>query len=601
MFDLESLFKSLVDTANEGVWETPEKFPWLVGLLLIAGIFITFRMGWINVRYFMHAINVIRGKYDNPDDDGDINHFQALTTALSATVGIGNIAGVATAIHYGGPGVIFWLWVSGIFGMTLKYAECTLSMHFRTFDKKGNAAGGPMYYIERGLGKNWKWMAIAFALLAIVCSFGSGNMNQANTVAVSADADFNIPDWIVGLFLALVVGSVIIGGIKRIGAVTSRLMPFMAIIYTLGAMTILVANAELLPGLVSRIVTEAFNPTASYAGAAAGLWHLTLLWGVKRALFSNEAGQGSAPIAHAAAKTKEPVREGAVAMVGPFIDTLTICTLTGLVILCAGVWDDKKDDEFELDLDKIDAYVCPAEGEPAVTDADIHLEIPELDENGNPVLDEDGEPVLVDKIEEFEGTVSVENGYAPGVLFAINDGFIEEARLYSDGKPYSGPFTIAREEFEFGPLTMDKVSLSGAEGESLHLDVKGRAFQNSSALTAFAFRECFERSFGWGEFGNIIVTICVFLFGISTMISWSYYGDRCVVYLFGVQYVMIYRIIYVCFSFLGATLALETVWAYGDLALGLMSVPNLIAVLLLSPVLVKLSKDYFSREHKTYK
>jgi len=563
----EKIFRDIVEKGNEYVWETPELFPWLVTLLLLSGIFITFRMGWINVRYLKHAFDVIRGRYDNPEDEGDINHFQALTTALSATVGIGNIAGVATAIHYGGPGVLFWMWLSGIFGMTLKYAECSLSMHYRTFDENGNASGGPMYYIEKGLGSGWKWMAVTFAFLAIVCSFGSGNMNQANSVAVSADADFNIPDYAVGIFLAFVVGIVIIGGIKRIGAVSSRLMPFMAIVYVLGTLCILFSKFDELPGLVALIFEEAFTPSASFAGMAAGVWHLTLLWGIKRALFSNEAGQGSAPIAHAAAKTKEPIREGVVAMVGPLIDTLTICTLTGLVILSTGVWTDKKDDEISLDLDKVSVYEIPEEG--ALVDADLHDESIEL--------------------EDFQGSTTVVGGKAPALAFAINDALVDDVLLYSDGELYTGP------------LAIDEQAITGEEGVSLSVDIHGKAIQNSSALTAYAFRVGFEEAFGWGFLGNLIVTLSVVLFAVSTMISWSYYGDRCVVYLFGARYVTLYRLIYVCFTFLGSVLALETVWLYGDLALGLMSVPNLIAVVLLSPILVKLTKDYFSREHKRYK
>ena len=565
---LQTLFKTFVDKGNEYVWETPAIFPWLVALLLLAGIYITFRMGWVNVRYLGHALGAIRGRYDNPADEGDINHFQALTTALSATVGIGNIAGVATAIHYGGPGVIFWMWISGIFGMSLKFAECSLSMNYRTFDAAGNASGGPMYYIERGLGRHWKWMAVVFAFLAIVCSFGSGNMNQANTVAISADADFDLSCYVVGIVLALIVGIVIIGGIKRIGAVSSRLMPFMAVVYVAGALCVLFAKIESLPGILATICSEAFTPSAGFGGAAAGVWNLTLLWGIKRALFSNEAGQGSAPIAHAAAKTKEPIREGLVAMLGPLVDTLTICTITGLVILSTGVWDKKKDDRLVLNLNKIELYALPADGRP-LSDRDLH--------------DPEREPEL------FQGTTAVEKGVAAGVAFAVNDALIDGARLTSSGAPYTGP------------LTVDGTAVNGAEGRSLDLDVEGRAIQNSSALTAFAFRKGFDEAFGLGGLGNLIVTISVFLFAISTMISWSYYGDRCVEYLFGVRYVMVYRAVYVGFTFLGAVLALETVWAYGDLALGLMSVPNLIAVLLLSPVLARLAKDYFSREHARYK
>lgn len=561
---LESILKSLVDTINKYIWESPTELPWLVILLLGTGIFITFRMGWINVRYFRHAVDVLRGRYDNPKDAGDINHFQALTTALSATVGIGNIAGVATAIHYGGPGTIFWLWMSGIFGMTLKYSECALSMHYRIFDEKGNASGGPMYYIERGLGRRWKWMAVLFAVMAIVGSFGTGNMNQSNTVAVSAAADFNAPDWSVGLIMATLVSLVILGGIRRIGSVSSRLMPTMAVIYILGALYILFSHLPELPSLFITIVSDAWKPKAAFGGTAAGVWSLTLVWGIKRAVFSNEAGQGSAPIAHAAAKTKEPVREGVLAMIGPFIDTLVICTLTGLVIVVTGVWNQKKEDFRFLDANKIEIFT-----DPGFTVDDNYLHEP----NGAPLV-------------PFSGTTQIDSGKAVGVLFVADDGLIENPALIKEGKLYSGLFSLKGNVIEDG------------EGKTLRLNIQGKMLQHSSALTAWAFQLGFKRV---GKFGNYIVTISVFLFALSTIISWSYYGDRCVEYLFGVKYVIVYRIIYICFVYLGAVLALETVWAYGDMALGSMCVPNLIAVLLLSPKLVDLTRDYFSREHKRYR
>ncbi len=554
-------FESFVDKGSKYVWETPEAFPWLVALLLAAGVFTTFRMGWVQVRELRHAIDVIRGRYDNPADEGDINHFQALSTALSATVGIGNIGGVAIGIHYGGPGILLWLWISGIFGMALKYAECTLSMNYRTFDKKGNASGGPMYYIERGLGKRWKWMAVLFAFLTIVCSFGSGNMNQANTVAISAADDFGVPDWAVGLVLASIVALVILGGIKRIGAVSSRLMPFMTIVYVTAALLILFINVERLPGVFKEIFDQAFSPEAKLGGTALGIWHFTMMWGIRRALFSNEAGQGSAPIAHAAAKTKEPVREGVVAMVGPLVDTIIVCTMTGLVIILAGVWDIKKDTTMFLEPDKITVMVDPGF---EVDDSYLHKK--------------DVEP-----LQEFTGTRTVTDGKADGLLYEVNHGLIEDATLIRDGEPYTGPMTI------------EGTSVTGRDGESLNLEISGRMLLSSSALTAWAFQVGFEPVAPWG---NLIVTFAVFLFALSTVISWSYYGDRCVEYLFGVKYVMLYRTIYCCFTYIGAVTALETVWAYGDLALGCMSAPNLVAIILLSPVLVRISKDYFSREHK---
>ena len=565
--ELEALFKEFVDKGVDLIWKTPEAFPWIIALLLGAGIFVTFRLGWINIRKFKHAVDAIRGRFDNPKDSGDINHFQALSTALSATVGIGNIAGVALAIHYAGPGIIFWLWVSGLFGMSLKYAECTLSLNYRTFDSEGKVSGGPMYTMERGLGGKWKILAVLFAVFAVFCSFGTGNMNQANTVAVTAASDLGIPGWIVGAFLAGTAGLVIIGGIKRIGAVSSRLMPAMAILYTLGALTILLSEPTRLPGLFGTILSQAFSPTAAFGGTAVGAFSFTLLWGIRRALFSNEAGQGSAPIAHAAARTEEPVREGTVAMLGPFVDTIVICTMTGLVVVGTGVWNQKYHQVRPLELNKFEIKAAP---EKPVTDRDLHLE--------HPV-----------ELKDFSGTFQVREGKAPALLFLVNDAFVDGCRLLHDGKYYDGKLTLKNQR------------LTDAGGRGINLYIEGDMLLSSSALTARAFRMGFEKALGLGWLGNLIVTISVILFGLSTIISWAYYGDRCMEYLFGVKYTRIYHVIYVIFTYMGAVLALETVWAYGDLAMGMMATTNLISVLALTPVLVRLTKDYFSKEHTFYK
>ena len=551
---IEPILRKIVDYANSYIWTFPKSFPWLVALLLLAGIYITFRMRWINVRKFPHALNVIRGKYDNPEDSGDINHFQALSTALSATIGIGNIAGVALGIHYGGPGVLLWLWISGVFGMTLKYAECTLSLRYRTFDTRGRASGGPMYYIERGLGGRWRWMAILFAALAIISSFGIGCMNQSNTVSVSAVSEFGAPDWVVGLILAFLVGMVILGGIKRIAAVSSRLMPVMTILYVSGALFILVSHSQELPGIFYSIISEALQPKAAFGGTAAGVWHFTMMWGIKRALFSNEAGMGSAPIAHAAAKTREPAREGVVAMIGPFVDTLLVCTLTGLVILSAGVWEKKKQDSIPVDLNKI--HVLDARGV-----------------DGSAL----NESQRIHAMHAFQGSVTVSMGISE-LVWEVNDGLVENPVILQGGTPYTGILIIQGNQ------------ISDKQGRPLRLNLEGAMLQNSSALTAWAFHKGFGR---YGHIGNLIVTFSVFLFALSTIISWSYYGDRCVEYLAGVRAVIIYRTIYVIFVYFGAVLSLETVWAYGDMALGLMVVPNLTAVLLLSPKVAALSRSYF--------
>ena len=345
----------------EGIWSFPSFSP--VPLMVIAlvgtGIFVTIKLGFPQLKYFKHGVNVTRGIYDDPEDEGDLNHFRALTTALSATVGIGNIAGVATALYYGGPGAIFWMWITAFFGTTLKFAESSLALKYREIGSDGLTTGGPMYTIESGLGRNWRWMAVAFASFAIICSFATGNAIQAFTVSdqiysevsqvlgtqhfltlkhhMWSGFELSVQQVINGVILVGIIGMVIIGGIKRIGHVTSFLAPIMGVIYVLFALIIILVNFDKIGSSFALIFKMAFNPPATIAGTGGGIL-LTMLWGIKRGLYSNEAGQGSAAIAHSTAKTKYPIREGSVAMLGPFIDTIIICTLTGLVIIITGAW-----------------------------------------------------------------------------------------------------------------------------------------------------------------------------------------------------------------------------------------------------------------------
>lgn len=452
----------ILNNINSYVWGFPEIFPFIIVLLLGTGVFISFRMGWVQLRRVKHAIDITRGKYDDPSHEGDISHFRALSAALSATIGIGNIAGVATAIHYGGPGALFWMWLTGILGTSLKYAECTLSMKFRKINPDGSASGGPMYYIEKGLG--WKWLAVLFAAAASICALGTGNSVQAFTVADQLRSDFSIPVWLTGAIIAFLVGSVIIGGIKRIGRVTAILSPLMTVIYVAGSMTILILNIDKVPGAFTTIIDSAFTPPGAIGGFAGSTFMYTLIWGIKRGLFSNEAGQGSAPIAHAAARTDEPVREGTVAMMGPYIDTLTICTLTGLSIVVTDAWN-----------------------------------------------------VIVD----------------------------------------------------------------GAQ-------------LNGSPMTTYAFSHGIAFL---GGYGGYIVTAAVLLFATSTMITWSYYGDRSMQYLFGNSVVRPYRYLFCIMIFVGAVTKLEVIWTFGDIALGIMTIPNLIALIALSGVTVRMTRKYYSRKH----
>jgi len=541
------------------VWGWPATFPAIVALLLMAGLFTTVTLRFIQIRKLRHGFDVIRGKYDDPSHDGDLSHFQALTTALSATVGIGNIAGVATALHYGGPGALFWMWVTAVFGMAIKYAECTLAMKHRKILKDGSAAGGPMYYIEHGLGKNWKPLAIAFAVCTIMSSFGSGNSIQAFTVADQMRADLGVPTWITGIISASLIAAVILGGIKRIGAVTSKLVPYMAAIYVAGGLIVLLLNITTIPSMLVLIFKSAFQPAAQIGGFAGGTFIFMLTWGVKRGLFSNESGQGSAPIAHAAAKTDEPVREGVVAMLGPLIDTLIICTITGLVILSTNVWTEKS------------RGIIPVNAQSDIT---VMIDDGVVGANGR-----------VDDADRFSGTISVEHGEPMSALFVYNHSIIDAPVILEGGETWRGEMPVRSGVIDFAALP--------------DLQLEGDTLLNGSPLTAWGFQRGLAPLMG--NWGYLIVTIGVVLFGISTAISWSYYGDRAVVYLFGPKFVLPYKILFCIMNFLGAIFSLEIVWNYGDSALGLMALPNLIALVLLNKQVRTMTGEYFSREHVPYR
>jgi AGCS family alanine or glycine:cation symporter len=557
---------SIVSTLEYYVWSWPEiggELSLIVLALLGTGIFLTVRLAFIQLRHLGHGIAVTTGKYDDPDEPGDVPHFQALTTALSATVGIGNIAGVAIAIHWGGPGALFWMWVTALLGMAVKYSEVTLAQHYRVVEFpdreskawEGSVSGGPMYYIERGLGKNWKPLAVFFAGALMVTSFLTGNAVQANTVADIIGTEFGVAAWITGLVTASVVGLVIIGGIGRIGKVTGVLAPAMALIYVVGALLIIAANIGEVPGAFALIFTEAFNPSAGVAGTGSGVFLLTMMWGVRRGLFSNEAGQGSAPIAHAAAKTDEPVSEGVVALLEPFIDTIIICSMTGLVIITTGVWNTPIPTELDLGSGDV-TYVAP-------------------DERG---VFAGGEPPAEIF---FEGGVPA---YADGDrAFAWHDVAVEQ--LWID-EARDTPFT--------GRLLPGEGRAVDTEGNAYRV-LFGDAIETAAPLTQAAFEKGLS-NYGLGGLGKYIVLVSVLLFAISTSISWSYYGDRCANYLFGSGGILPYKAVFVVMHFVGAVASLATIWVIGDVALGLVTFPNLIALVLLSGVVVKLTKSYFERK-----
>jgi AGCS family alanine or glycine:cation symporter len=431
--------------------------PVTIVLLVGTGILLTIVVPLIQLRKFGYAWKLISGKYDDPKDKGEISHFQALTAALSATIGTGNIAGVGTAVALGGPGAMFWMWVTAVFGMALKYGECLLSLHYRTIHPDGVVGAGPMYYIEKGLGQ--KWLGVLFAVFAAVASFGIGNMVQANSVAEPVQTYFGIPKLVTGLLIGALVFLVIVGGIKRIGQVASRLVPIMATFYVIGSLVVIFANISEVPAAFGMIFTDAFTGTAATGGFAGAAVAQVIGFGVARGVFSNEAGLGSAPIAWGAAKTSEPVRAGLISMLGPFIDTIVVCTMTGLVIIITGAF---------------------TSGE---TGADL------------------------------------------------------TAKAFNMGLP--------------GP-------------------------------------------------GGYIVAIGIIFFAFSTAITWSYYGDRCIDYLFGQKLVMPYRVLYCLLLPVGAYVELSTVWTISDIFNALMAWPNLIALIFLSPVIIRLTKEYFSDPKRVY-
>jgi AGCS family alanine or glycine:cation symporter len=429
-------------------------------------------MLFIQIRGFAHGVGIASGKYDDPNHKGELTHFQALSAALSATIGIGNIAGVALAIYWGGPGAIFWMWVTAFFGMAIKYSECSLAILYRKVEPDGNIRGGPMYFIQLGMSKYFKPLAWMFAFCTAIAAFGAGNMVQSNTMAHSILDAFNIsPEnettarWIIGIVASGLAGLVIIGGIKRIGQVASYLVPFMSVVYVASALIIIFINIDQVIPAFNLIFYHAFNPTSVVGGAAGGatVW-MTFTWGLRRGLFSNEAGQGSAAMAHSTAKVDEPVREGLVAMLGPFIDTIVICTMTALVIITTGQW---------------------------------------------------------------------------------------------------------------------------ASGET------------GAVLTMSSFNHALP------IYGKWMVVVGIMLFAFSTVIAWSYYGEKGIEYVAGKKSKLPYKWVYIIFTLLGARFDLQAVWAYADTANGLMAVPNLIALLVLSGSVVAITKKYMNEKsqgmHLPYK
>lgn len=448
LHNLELFFTSV----GNFIWGWP-----LIIALVGTGIWLTCLLKGIQFRKLWHALYLALIVRKEQDSEGDISHFQALMTALSATVGTGNIAGVATAIAAGGPGALFWMWITGLVGMATKYSEAVLAVKYRIKDKSGSMSGGPMYYISRGLG--WKWLGVAFAFFASIAAFGIGNMVQSNSVADAVRVTFHVPHYITGIVLMVATGMVTVGGIKSIGRVTGVLVPIMIVAYVLGALVILILKIQYIPAAFALIVEKAFTPTAKIGGFLGSSVMLTMRMGIARGVFSNESGLGSAPIAAAAAMTKNPVTQALVSMTQTFIDTLVVCTMTGLVLILTGVWN------------------------------------------------------------------------------------------------------------------------TGDTGAS---------------LTSVAFQKGLP-----GYWGNLVVTMGLVLFAYSTLLGWSYYGEKSIEYLLGEKAVIPYRWVFVVFVGIGAVLKLNLVWAMADVFNGLMALPNLIALIALSPVIASETKRYFERKNQS--
>ncbi len=527
---------------------------WFVFALLGTGIFFTVYLKFPQIRFFKHAIDVVRGKFDEEGAKGDTSHFQSLATALSGTVGTGNIAGVAFAIHLGGPAALFWMLVTAALGMTTKFVEVTLSHKYREFAEDGTASGGPMYYMKNKL--NMKWMATLFAVAAIISSFGTGNMPQVNSIASSLKATFGIEEIVTGAVLSALLGLIILGGIKRIAKVTEKLVPLMAIIYVVGALSVIVMNYEnIIPSFIS-IFADVFTGSSAAGGFLGASIAYAFNRGVNRGLFSNEAGQGSAPIAHAAAKAEHPVSEGMVAILEPFIDTIIICYITGLTLLSSGVWNEKHQNDFSFS----DMVIMEGEVSKEVHGSALYEYF-----NGGPGLD-------VVPVNEFTGTLTVEDGTITSNTTILHARSIaEEVQVFKEGQLFTGHIEVSE----------------GRLQDQKGYTFSGKSLVHSAPLTAIAFNKGL-----FGDYGQYIVAIGLLLFAFSTAISWSYYGGRSVTFLFGVKYVNYYRVLYVVGFFLAAIIDTTIVWTFAGIAIALMTLPNLIGIFLLRKDMKESIADY---------
>ena len=539
---------------------------WFPYALLGTGLFFTIYLKFPQIRFFTHAIRIVSGKFDKKDLPGDTSHFQALATALSGTVGTGNIAGVAFAIHLGGPAALFWMLVTAILGMCTKFVEVALSHKYRTKLADGSMAGGPMYYMRNATFKlngkkvNLKWLAAIFAFATVLSSFGTGSLPQINSISSTLLATFGIDQMITGAVLAVLLGLVIIGGIKRIAAVTSKLVPGMAIIYFIGAFAVIFYNYENIIPSLAAIFGDIFTGSAATGGFIGANLAFAFNRGVNRGLFSNEAGQGSAPIAHASAKANEPLSEGMVAILEPFIDTIIICTVTGLVLLSSGAWNEKHMNQFEYTEIEILTQQYTEDDPEDVQKIYDHL-------NDN------------EKLPKFTGNIVVLAG-----KITNNDDFtFIHARSFADNIIIYKNEGLLVDELFTGTINV----INGNIKDEKPLKFIGESLVHSSPLTALAFNRGF-----FGDWGQYIVAIGLLLFAFSTAISWSYYGDRAMTYLFGTKSVVYYRVVYVVAFFFASFQDTTIIWTLSAITIALMTIPNLIGLIWLRKDMKQTIRDY---------
>ncbi|MBT6033866.1 MAG: sodium:alanine symporter family protein [Kordiimonadaceae bacterium] len=538
--------------------------PWFPFYLLGIGLFFTVYLRFPQIRFFKHAWKVLFDPEEKSKAHGETSHFQAMSMALSGTIGTGNMGGVALAIYLGGPAAIFWMLMTAFMGMTTKFVEVSLSHKYRIDTDDGTVAGGPMYVMDRGLG--WKPLAVVFAAAVVLSSFGSGSMPQVNNIAQVMNSTFGIEMWISGLVLSVLLAFVIIGGITRIASFAAKVVPTMAAIYIIGSFCVIITNYDqILPSFIS-IFADAFTGSAAIGGFIGGAFAQAFSIGVARGLFSNEAGQGSSAIAHASAITDESVSEGMVSLLEPFIDTIMICTLTGLVILSSGAWTKKYENTFQAADFAILEGVYSDTNDEQKQALFNHLNFVE----GGAIPTVNGEiDVVAGNMVSTGVTIINARSVAEEVVFSKEDD-------NGDLKPYSG-----------------KLNILNGDVEDTDVVINGKSLVHSATLTSKAFTTSFL-----GENGKYIVAFSLTLFAFSTAVAWSYYGDRAITYIFGAKGVLPYRICYVIGFFVAAISDTAIIWTVALITVALMTIPNVFCMFMMRKEVKEMVEDYAKKIKK---